>query len=171
MQRYGFLVKGMLLSKALACMKCFLYKHKMAILSYRRIPLAILLCEQFIHLTQITLRPNKQLLSSLQNANQSFLSYFLVLFGLQYCYTLGELKRKHLHEHELQLSYYNMGKYGCPNIQNSGTNIFFPIFVYKLCMVKIQNCKYYQKYIYLGQNTFPYCSQTIVAHVHLNALL
>ena len=36
---------------------------KMAILSWRRIPLAILLYEQFIqnvHLTQFTLRPNKQ---------------------------------------------------------------------------------------------------------------
>ena len=35
----------------------FPIKTKMAILSWRRIPLAILLYEQFIHLTQITLRP------------------------------------------------------------------------------------------------------------------
>ena len=40
----------------------------MAVLSWRRILLAKLLCEQFIHLTQITLRPNKQLLSTLQHA-------------------------------------------------------------------------------------------------------
>ena len=34
---------------------------KMAVLSWRRIPLAILLYGQFIHLTQIALRPNIQL--------------------------------------------------------------------------------------------------------------
>ena len=61
----------------------------MAILSWKRTHLAILLYEQFIHLTQITLRPNIQLLST-QHAYQLFLSYFLVLFCLQYCDTLGE---------------------------------------------------------------------------------
>ena len=55
----------------------------MTILSRKRIPLAILLYEQFIHLTQITLRPNTQLLSNRQHAYQSFLSQFLVLFRLQ----------------------------------------------------------------------------------------
>ena len=39
-------------------------------LSRGRIPLAILLYEQFIHLTQITLRPNIQLLSNPQHAYQ-----------------------------------------------------------------------------------------------------
>ena len=62
----------------------------MAILSWRWIPLAILLYEQFIHLTQITLRPNIQLLGTQQHAYQSFLSYLLVLFRLQYCGILGE---------------------------------------------------------------------------------
>ena len=69
--------------------------------------MAILLYEQFIHLRQIILRPNTQLLSTRQHAYQSFLSYFLVLYRLQYCDTLGELKRKHKHEHELLLSDYN----------------------------------------------------------------
>ena len=83
--------KEMLLSKALTCMHFFLYKQKMAILSWKRKHLAIFLYEKFIHLTQITLRPNIQRLSTPQHAYQSFLSYFLVLFCLQYCDTLVEL--------------------------------------------------------------------------------
>ena len=52
---------------------------EMAILSRTLILLAILLFEQFIHHTQINLRPNKQLLSTQQqHAYQSFLSYFLL---------------------------------------------------------------------------------------------
>ena len=46
---------------------------KMAILSRRPILLAILLYEQFIYLTQNTLRPNIQFLSTQQQAYQSFL--------------------------------------------------------------------------------------------------
>ena len=42
--------KEIYLSKALTCMKFFLYKQKM-FLSRRRIPLGTLLYEQFIHLT------------------------------------------------------------------------------------------------------------------------
>ena len=61
-----FRFKGMLLSKALTCMQFFMY-NKMAMLSRIQIPLAILMYEQFIHLTQITLRPNIQLLSTLQH--------------------------------------------------------------------------------------------------------
>ena len=68
----------------------------MAILSWSWIPLAILLYEQFIHLTKITLRPNIHLLSTQQHAYQSFLSYIMVLFRLQYCATLGELQIKML---------------------------------------------------------------------------
>ena len=62
----------------------------MAILSWRRIPLAILLYGQFEHLTQITFRPNIHLLSFKQHTYQSFLSYFLVLLRLQYYGILGE---------------------------------------------------------------------------------
>ena len=86
--------KEMLLSKALTCknFSCI----KMAILSLIRIPLAILLYGQFIHLTKITLRPNIQLFSAQQHAYQSFLSYFLVLFRLQYCGILAEFQIKML---------------------------------------------------------------------------
>ena len=49
---------------------------KMAILSKRPILLALLLYEQFIHLTQITLCPNIQFLSTQERAYQSFLVTF-----------------------------------------------------------------------------------------------
>ena len=52
--------------------------------------LAILLNEQFIHHTQINLRPNKQLLGTQKQAYPSFLSYFLILFRLRHSDTLGE---------------------------------------------------------------------------------
>ena len=55
----------------------YLYKNlpvqtKMAILSRRHILLAILLSEQFLHLTQINLHPNIQFLRTQQHAYQSF---------------------------------------------------------------------------------------------------
>ena len=64
----------------------------MAILSSRQIPVAILLCEQFIHLTHFILRPNTQ--PAFEHSAACLpvvLGYFLVLFRLQYCGTLGEL--------------------------------------------------------------------------------
>ena len=42
---------GIYFSKALTCMKIFLYIQKWLFLSRRRIPLATLLYEQLIHLT------------------------------------------------------------------------------------------------------------------------
>ena len=51
-------IKGMLLLKALTCMKFFPVQTKIDILSRRRIPLAILIHKQFIHSTQIILSPN-----------------------------------------------------------------------------------------------------------------
>ena len=66
-------------------MKIFLCKQKWSFCQG-----AILFYEQFIHLTQINLRPNKQFLSTQQHAFHSFLSYFLVLFRLQYYGILGE---------------------------------------------------------------------------------
>ena len=63
---------------------------KMAILSRTLILLATMLYEQFIHHTQINLRPNKQLLSTQQHAYQSFLSYFLLLFHLRHFGMLGK---------------------------------------------------------------------------------
>ena len=80
----------------------------MAILSRRTILLAILLCEQYIHLTQINLSPNIQLLSTQQHAYQSFL--FISWFDTV-CVTVTRLvnfREKHLHEYELQLFDYNV---------------------------------------------------------------
>ena len=85
------LLKEMLLSKALTCMNFFLHKQKWLFYHGSGYNLTILLYEQFIQITQTTLRANKQLLSTQQHAYQSFLSYFLVLFRLQYCDTLAEL--------------------------------------------------------------------------------
>ena len=70
--------------------------------------LAILLYEQFKHLTRINLRPNTQFFSTQQRAYQSFLvtSWFEFV-----CVTVKRwvnFREKHLHEHELQLSDYNV---------------------------------------------------------------
>ena len=102
----------------------------MAILSRRQIPLDILLYEQFIPHTQITLRPNMQLLSTQQHAYQSFLSYFLVSVSVYNMTTRWvNFRERHLHKHELQLSDYNMGKYSCPNVQITGRKIYFSSFL------------------------------------------
>ena len=69
-------IKGSLISKALY--ENLPVQTKLAILSRRLILLAILLYEQFVHHTQINLRPNKQPLSTQKHAYQSFLSYFLL---------------------------------------------------------------------------------------------
>ena len=76
-------VKGSPISKAPV-------QTHMAILARRLILLAILLFEQFIHLTQINVHPNKQLLSTQQHAYQSYLSYFLLIFRLGHCGMLCE---------------------------------------------------------------------------------
>ena len=47
----------------------------------------------------------------------------------------------------------------------------FTIFAYELFKVKMKNCKQYQKYKYLGQNTSKYGSQIIVVLVHANGFL
>ena len=70
---------------------------KMSILSRRRILLAILLSEQFLHLTQINLHPNIQFLSTQQNAYQSFLvtSWFDSVCVTVACW--ANFKEKHSH--------------------------------------------------------------------------
>ena len=83
-------------------------KTKMAILSRRPILLAILLYEQFVHLTQINLYSNAQLLSTQQHAYQSF---FVTSWFDSVCVTVAcwvNFKEKHLHEHGLQFSDYNV---------------------------------------------------------------
>ena len=36
---------------------------------------------------------------------------------------------------------------------------------------KLQKIFFYQKYVYLGENTFIHCSQRTVVHVYVNAFL
>ena len=80
----------------------------MAILLRRRILLAILMSEQFLHLKQINLHPNIQFLSTQQHAYQSFLVtfWFDSVRVTMACWV--NFKEKHLHEHELQFSDYNV---------------------------------------------------------------
>ena len=114
----------------------------MAVLSRRRIPLAILVYEQFKHFTQIILRPIIQILSTPQHAYQSFLvtSWFYTVYNIVTRWVI--FRDKHLHKHELQLSDYNMEKYFRPNVQILFEKyIFFPIFAYKFFKVKSKNCK------------------------------
>ena len=64
--------KGDATFKSFYLYEYFPVQKKIAILSKRQILLAILLYEQFIHLTQVTLRPNIQFFSTQQRAYQSF---------------------------------------------------------------------------------------------------
>ena len=73
----------------------------------------------------------------------------------------------HLHEHDLQLSNYNIYKYFDPNIMYFWYYLQFFILTLKKFISK--KCKYiffYQKFVHLGENTSKYCSQIIVVHVH-----
>ena len=47
----------------------------------------------------------------------------------------------------------------------------FTIFAYELFKVKMKNCKLYQIYVYLGQNTSKCCCQIIVVHVNATVFL
>ena len=40
------------------------------------------------------------------------------------------------------------------NVQISGRKYIFTIFAYELFKVKMKNCKYYQKYLYIGSKYF-----------------
>ena len=112
----------------------------MAIISRRPIRLAILLYEQFLHLTQINLHPNTQLLSTQQHAYQSFLvtSWFDTVCVFLDCWV--NFKEKHLHEHKLQFSDYNV-QYESIFAQKeniSGRKIFFCNFGFKIVHGKKQ---------------------------------
>ena len=103
--------------------------------------MAIFIYEQFIQFTQIILRPNTQLLSTPQHTFQSFLVTSWFYFVCNIVTRWANFREKHLHNYELQLSDYNMGKYFRPNVQISGRKIFLPIFAYKVFKVKSKNCK------------------------------
>ena len=66
--------------------------------------MAILLYEQFLHLTQINLHPNTQLLITQQHAYRSFLvtSWFDSICVTVACWM--NFTEKRLHEYELQFS-------------------------------------------------------------------
>ena len=57
------------------------------------------------------------------------------------------------------------------NVQISGRKIYTFNFCLRTFQGHIKNCKQYQKYIYLGQNSPKYCSQIILVHVHANGFL
>ena len=82
---------------------------KMAILSWRPIPLAILLYKQFIHLTWVNLSAIIQFLSTQQRAYQSGLVTSWVDSVFRHCVMLDEFTRKNIQsEYELQLFDYNV---------------------------------------------------------------
>ena len=102
-------IKGKYFRKALTCMNFIRYKQKMIFLR-RRIPLATLLYEQFIHLTYVIIRPNIQLFSNTQHA---YISVFLeslpgLLSSAMLRQAVWTLEKRQLHEDELQLSDYNI---------------------------------------------------------------
>ena len=67
------ILKGSPITKALTCMKIYLYKQKWQFLVKETDTSGyIVTYEQCIHYTQINLRPNKQLLSTQQQTYQSF---------------------------------------------------------------------------------------------------
>ena len=113
----------------------------MTILSRRPILLAILLYEQFLHLTQINLHPNTQPLSTQQHAYQSFLvtPWFDSISVTVACWV--NFKESHLHEYELQFSDYNVLEYVHPNVHISGRKIFLQFWPKQIFMVNSKNCK------------------------------
>ena len=69
-------------------------------------------------------------------------------------------RENHLHEHELQLSDYNIKKYFDPNICISGIIYSFHFDLEKFIS---KNCKYiffYQKFAHFGVNTSKFDSDT-----------
>ena len=52
--------------------------------------------------------------------------------------------------------------------------VLVTIFYFDLERFISKNCKYiffYQQFVYLGENTFKYCSRIIVVHVHANVFV
>ena len=52
--------------------------------------------------------------------------------------------------------------------------ILFTIFAFDLEKFISKNWKnicFYQKFVHLGENTFPYCSRIIVVHAYVNVFL
>ena len=77
----------------------------------------------------------------------------------------------HLHEHELQLSDYNIYKYSDPNDMYFWYYLQLFILTLKSSYAKIVNIYFSTRNLYLlGKNTSKYCSKIIVVHVHATKL-
>ena len=77
------------------------------------------------------------------------------------------LEKKHLHEHELQLSDYDIKKYFEPNIMYFWYYLQLYNLTLKTSQAKIENIYFSTRNLYiLGENTSKYCSQIILVHVH-----
>ena len=48
---------------------------------------------------------------------------------------------------------------------------FLQFWLKQIFMVSSENCKLYQKYIHLGQNTLIHCTRISVVHVHVNIFI
>ena len=166
---YPFTYLGALLSKALTCKIFVLCINKMSIVPRRRIPLAILLYEQFIHLTQITSRSNIQFLSTKQSAYQSFLvtSWFD---------SVRITVKRWLN---CRVNIYMNMNYSYPTIQHMKvlsskcTNIwlkkpFFPFFSYTIFMKKNVNNT---RNTYIWVKIISYISWITVVLVHVNIFI
>ena len=64
-----------------------------------------------------------------------------------------------------------MGKYFDPNICISGNGYIFAFDLEKLISKIWINIFFYQYFVHLGENTFPYCGRIIVVHVYVNVFL
>ena len=81
-------------------------------------------------------------------------------------------RENHLHEHELQLSDYNIWKHFDRIIMYFWYYLHF-FFHFDLEKFISEKCKYiffYQKFVHLGENTSKYRSWIIVVHVHATVL-
>ena len=71
----------------------------------------------------------------------------------------------------------------CSNLTTMYESIFAQIYVHLVLFTifafyhenffkpKLQKIFFYQKYVYLGENTLKHCSQRTVVHVYVNAFL
>ena len=135
-----FLLKGMLLSKALTCINFFLYNQKWLFYHGDGHPW-LCCCMNHLYMSHISrYAPTNSfwalgsMLISRCWVTSSFYSVYNIMTHWQ------NLRVKHLHEHELQLSDYNMGKYFDQNICFSGiiyNSGFLPWTLYKYKCVKI----------------------------------
>ena len=124
----GIYVKGIYLSKALTCMKFFLYKQKL--LFYQGDGyLWPHCCMNNLYIShRLLYAPTYSFwaIDSMLISRFWVTSWFNSVCNIVTCCIY--FREKHLHKHELQLSDYNMGKYFRQNVQISGRTIYFSHF-------------------------------------------